>query len=73
MKIEIIDAPTPASGVASAASEATALEMETLRAEAARQMDLHLRLAADFENFKRRSRAEAEARAVAQKDNCCRS
>jgi len=68
MKIEIIDAPTPASGVASAASEATALEMETLRAEAARQMDLHLRLAADFENFKRRSRAEAEARAVAQKD-----
>jgi VIT1/CCC1 family predicted Fe2+/Mn2+ transporter len=35
----------------------------------AEQKDLHLRLAADFENFKRRSRQESEARAAAQKES----
>lgn len=40
-----------------------------LRADLAAQKDLHLHLAADFENFKRRSRQEADARAAAQKDS----
>ena len=46
-----------------------ATESEALLKDLAEQKDLHLRLAADFENFKRRSRQEAEARAVAQKES----
>ena len=48
--------------------ETAATESETLLKDLAEQKDLHLRLAADFENFKRRSRQEAEVRAAAQKD-----
>ena len=47
----------------------TASESDLLRAELAAQKDLHLHLAADFENFKRRSRQEADTRAAAQKDS----
>jgi molecular chaperone GrpE len=43
-------------------------EAEALLKDLAAQRDLHLRLAADFENFKRRSRQEAESRAAAQKE-----
>ena len=46
-----------------------ATESEALLKDLAEQKDLHLRLAADFENFKRRSRQEAEARAAAQKES----
>jgi molecular chaperone GrpE len=53
---------SPASGTA-------ASESETLLQDLAKQKDLHLRLAADFENFKRRSRQEAETRAAAQKES----
>jgi len=68
MNPEIID-PLPAvPEMETVSSETAALELETLRAELARQIDLHLHLAADFENFKRRSRAEADVRAAAQKD-----
>ncbi len=68
MKIEITD-PVPAvPEVESPAHEAKARELARLRAELTREKDLHLHLAADFENFKRRSRAEADARATAQKD-----
>jgi len=48
---------------------ATAIEPDTSQQELARLKDLHLRLAADFENFKRRSRQESEGRAVAQKES----
>ncbi|HLX96397.1 MAG TPA: nucleotide exchange factor GrpE [Verrucomicrobiae bacterium] len=57
--------PEPdASGVEAAASESDALLKDL-----AEQKDLHLRLAADFENFKRRSRQESETRAAAQKES----
>jgi len=46
-----------------------ATEAEALLKDLADQKELHLRLAADFENFKRRSRQEAEARAAAQKES----
>ena len=46
-----------------------ATEAEALVRDLAAQKDVHLRLAADFENFKRRSRQEAEARAAAQKES----
>ena len=40
--------------------------------ELTRQKDLNLRLTADFENFKRRSRLESETRAAAQKESFIR-
>jgi molecular chaperone GrpE len=43
-------------------------EGDRLRQELTRQADLYQHLAADFDNFKRRSRLESEARAAAQKD-----
>jgi molecular chaperone GrpE len=46
-----------------------ASDSEALLKELAAQKDLHLRLAADFENFKRRSRQEIETRSAAQKDS----
>ena len=49
--------------------ETAATESAALLKDLAEQKDLHLRLAADFENFKRRSRLESEARAVAQKES----
>ena len=48
--------------------EPPATELAMLRLELAGQKDLTLRMAADFENFKRRSRQENEGRAVAQKE-----
>jgi molecular chaperone GrpE len=50
-------------------AETAASESEALVKDLAQQKDLHLRLAADFENFKRRSRQEVEARAAAQKES----
>ena len=52
-----------------APAETAATESDALLKDLAEQKDLHLRLAADFENFKRRSRQESEARAVAQKES----
>jgi molecular chaperone GrpE len=43
-------------------------ESEALLNDLAAQRDLHLRLAADFENFKRRTRQEVETRTAAQKE-----
>jgi molecular chaperone GrpE len=40
-----------------------------LRVTLAEQNDLNLRLSADFENFKRRSRQDSEVRAAAQKES----
>jgi molecular chaperone GrpE len=53
-------------------SAASATESDSLRKELAEQKELHLRLAADFENFKRRSRLEGEARSAAQKESFIR-
>jgi molecular chaperone GrpE len=44
-------------------------ESAALLKDLAEQKDLHLRLAADFDNFKQRSRLEAETRAAAQKES----
>jgi molecular chaperone GrpE len=46
-----------------------ASESEALFQDLTEQKDLYLRLAADFDNFKRRSRQESEARATAQKES----
>ena len=66
MKTEIQDPPSAESD---AASETAVSESEALLKDLAEQKDLHLRLAADFENFKKRSRQESETRAVAQKES----
>lgn len=49
--------------------QTAANESDALVKDLAEQKDLHLRLTADFENFKRRSRLESEARAAAQKES----
>ena len=69
MKTEIQDPLVVGSEADDVAVETTATESDALRQEFAAQKDLHLHLAADFENFKRRSRQEADARAAAQKDS----
>jgi molecular chaperone GrpE len=50
------------------AARALATDFESLEAEVARQKDLYLRLAADFDNFRKRTAQEADRRAAAQKD-----
>ncbi len=67
MKTEFFQDPPPAKPEDPAETAATGAE--ALVKDLAEQKDLHLRLAADFENFKRRSRQESEARAVAQKES----
>ena len=69
MKTEIQDPLAVGSEADDVAVETTATESDALRQELAAQKDLHLHLAADFENFKRRSRQEADTRAAAQKDS----
>jgi molecular chaperone GrpE len=49
--------------------KADAAESDLLRNELAEQQGRNLGLAADFENFKRRTRQESEARAAAQKES----
>jgi len=44
-------------------------EVDSFLQELVEQKDLNLRQAAEFENFKRRSRQESEARAAAQKES----
>jgi molecular chaperone GrpE len=51
------------------AAQSPATDTDTLRKELAEQKDLYLRQAADFDNFKRRSREESAARAAAQKES----
>jgi molecular chaperone GrpE len=68
MKSEIQD-PAPDKTEDHNTTETAATESETLLKDLAQQKDLHLRLAADFENFKRRSRQESDARAAAQKES----
>ena len=49
--------------------ETAATASEVLLKDLAEQKDLYLRMAADFDNFKKRSRQESEARAAAQKES----
>lgn len=58
--------PLP-SAAAADTGETAGTELDPLRAELVHQKDLNLRLAADFENFKRRTRQDGEVRAAAQK------
>jgi len=66
MKTEFQD-PPPARPEDTAETAATGAE--ALVKDLAEQRDLHLRLAADFDNYKRRSRQESDARAIAQKES----
>jgi molecular chaperone GrpE len=68
MKTELKAQPATKPEACPSAESADA-ESEALLQELAKQKDLHLRLAADFENFKRRSRQETETRAAAQKES----
>ena len=68
MKTEIKDPPS-VEPEAIATADTAASESEALLKDLAGQKDLNLRLAADFENFKRRSRQESESRAIAQKES----
>ena len=43
-------------------------DLESLEAELAKQKDLYVRLAADFDNFRKRSAQETDRRAAAQKE-----
>ena len=43
-------------------------DIEALETELARQKDLHLHLAADFDNFRKRTAQEADRRAAGQKE-----
>jgi molecular chaperone GrpE len=64
------EAPPPARpDVDAPALEPICSETDALRGELAGQKEQHLRLAADFENFKRRTRQESESRAAAQKES----
>ena len=50
------------------AAKALVTDFESLEAELARQRDLYLRLAADFDNFRKRTKQDIDRRATAQKD-----
>lgn len=67
MKPELKTQPSP-QRESDGTVETAATEAEALLQDLADQKELHLRLAADFDNFKRRSRQESETRAAAQKD-----
>ena len=69
MKTESPNPPAAELDANAATVETEATESEALLKDLAEQKDLHLRLAADFDNFKKRSRQESEARAVAQKES----
>jgi molecular chaperone GrpE len=69
MKTELPNPPVAELDPNATAAETAVTESEALVRDLAEQKDLHLRLAADFENFKKRSRQEVEARAAAQKES----
>ena len=72
MKQEIQNPPPIGPEASASAAKITATESDSLRQDLAEQKDLNLRLAADFENFKRRSRQEVGTRAAAQKESFIR-
>ena len=68
MNPKVQNPPSAGSEASAVTAEAVATDSNSLRDKLAEQTDLRLRLATDFENFKRRSRQESKARAAAQKD-----
>ena len=68
MKTELNTQPA-AKTEANDPAETAPTESEALLKDLAKQKDLYLRLAADFENFKRRSRQEAATKADALKES----
>ena len=60
--------PVNETGDASPAAETICTDTDALREELAAEKDRYVQLTDDFENFKRRSRQEAETRACAQKE-----
>jgi molecular chaperone GrpE len=69
MNPKVQNPPSAGSEASAFTAEAVPTDSDSLRGKLAEQTDLNLRLAADFENFKRRSRQESEARAAAQKES----
>jgi molecular chaperone GrpE len=69
MNLEFQNPPSVEPEADAITDEAVAAVTDLLRKELAEQKDLNLRQAADFENFKRRSRLEVEARAAGQKES----
>ena len=69
MNPKVQNPPSAGSEASAFTAEAVATDSDSLREKLAEQTDLKLRLAADFENFKRRSRQESEVRAAAQKES----
>jgi molecular chaperone GrpE len=69
MNPKVQNPPSAGSEASAVTAEAVATDSDSLRDQLAEQTDLKLRLAADFENFKRRSRQESDARAAAQKES----
>ena len=69
MKSEIKDPVAADTDADAGNSNGAASAPDASRQELASQKDLYRQLAADFENFKRRSREEADLRALAQKDS----
>ena len=72
MNPKVQNPPSAGSEASAFTAEAVATDSDSLRDKLAEQTDLKLRLAADFENFKRRSRQEVETRAAAQKESFIR-
>lgn len=68
MKPELPNPPAAEPRALAATSEVAVTAAESLRQQLAECTDQNLRLAADFENFKRRSRQESETRGAAQKE-----
>ena len=69
MNPKVQNPPSAGSEASAVTAEAVATDSNSLRDKLAEQTDLRLRLATDFENFKRRSRQESDARAAAQKES----
>ena len=63
------DAPSTIADVKPITPQPSTPEVDALRKLLAEQRDLNVCLSADFENFKRRNRQEADTRADAQKES----
>jgi molecular chaperone GrpE len=69
MDREIENPPAAEPQAGAMIGETTAKELDTLRGQLADQKDLNLRLVADFANFRRRTRQDAERQALAHKES----
>ena len=69
MNPELPNPPSAGPETGAPTVEKAVTELDSIREQLAEQKDLNLRLTADFENFKRRSRQESDARAAAQKES----